>query len=235
MPFCPECGKTVLEDQKFCPSCGKGLKAQDIPSVPEKRAPGPAAASPPQVQAPSAPVVSPPTVVTSQPEPVQVNPHRPAWAKDGVWGTVRNLKIGEILTGNKNYGDPYEREMTFILERYDRNGNRIDSIPVLFTYSARSTSGIINNGDTVWIKGSRDKSGMLRATRMYNETVNYEFKGGGGYAGMVLGIIGAIVLLFIGFLLISSNSVAAILGLPLLFVGFILLAVTVFSAIRRRG
>lgn len=39
MPFCPNCGKEVQEDNQFCPACGRNLKQVQAPAQPTVGAP----------------------------------------------------------------------------------------------------------------------------------------------------------------------------------------------------
>jgi uncharacterized membrane protein YvbJ len=36
VPYCPECGKEVSEEEKFCPNCGTNLRPERLPARPAR-------------------------------------------------------------------------------------------------------------------------------------------------------------------------------------------------------
>ncbi|VVB72168.1 Uncharacterised protein [uncultured archaeon] len=90
---------------------------------------------------------------------------------NGIRGTVRSVEKREI-------SGPYQKKedyISFRLEKMDESGNVIEQIPV--EMRADFIKGqVIKDGDSVIVKGKRDREGLLRTDSVYIVETGLEMK-----------------------------------------------------------
>jgi hypothetical protein len=206
VPYCPNCGKAIFAEEKFCHHCSQKINistaqhtATEIPFSTAPKIDIPIQKQQilqTQLSQPPAPHIQPPTVQRGNASPAQVPHNQPGWVKDGIRGTVRGVRKDILIFGVGNRRE--ERELTFRLEQIDDVGNIIEIIPSSAKFSMNQTTGMINDGDTVVVLGSRDSSGLFVARKLYNESTNCEFNLKQNPVSLVLVLL---VLIAIGFFL----------------------------------
>ncbi|MBU7028527.1 MAG: hypothetical protein HXS48_16455 [Theionarchaea archaeon] len=75
--------------------------------------------------------------------------------------------------------------LSFVLERYDKNGNRLTPVPV--EMRGRSFKGFLNEGDWVEVHGTLKKGKTLRVSQVYNKTTESTVKAKGESAAVKAG------------------------------------------------
>jgi len=96
MPFCPECGQQVNEDDQFCDSCGAALQKKGIPVPPPPPVPPPAG---PLAPAPQHVLPSPGT-----PQPASPLPVRQKSAGLAALGSFFFSGLGQVYNGQAGKG-----------------------------------------------------------------------------------------------------------------------------------
>jgi len=210
VPYCPNCGNEILTEEKFCHHCGQKI---NIPIAQYASTETPVSTAPnfeipiqrqqvPQTRPPqkTAPQIQPPTVQRVQARFAQVPLNQPDWVKEGIRGTARGVQRETLVIGMRSDGRVQEeREVTFRLERIDDAGNIIEIIPVSTKFCRKQSTGSINDGDTVVVLGSQDSSGLFVVRKLYNKSMNYEFKlkpKGGWIISLVLALIAVVTFFF---------------------------------------
>jgi hypothetical protein len=75
--------------------------------------------------------------------------------------------------------------LSFVLERYDKDGNRITPVPV--EMRGRSFAGFLNEGDWVEVHAKWKKGKALRVSQVYNKTTESTVKAKGKSAAVKVG------------------------------------------------
>jgi hypothetical protein len=238
MPYCSDCGKPIVADDKFCPYCGQSTgfvksstetEATTPPSVapPTVSAPQQATAPiPPTVQKPAPPVIEPPSIQRAVVKKAEPNQYQPAWVKEGIRGTVRALEKDVVI--DKKKGNV--REIAFRLQIIDQSGNEVEIIPVQALVCYKHSASLLNNGEIAVVKGYTDPGGLFIATGLYNESTDFEFKLMPRISRLVTWgpVASGVFFIFFGFFVISKQ--ASYLDLALLFwiVGVVFIIIGIY-------
>jgi TM2 domain-containing membrane protein YozV len=98
IPFCPECGRSVGDDDQFCESCGSALSKTGFPVPPQTYVP-----PPPQAYFPPPPEPTPP-LTPGTPLPGQPLPVRHKSAGLAALGSFCFSGLGQVYNGQLRKG-----------------------------------------------------------------------------------------------------------------------------------
>jgi TM2 domain-containing membrane protein YozV len=103
IPFCPECGRSVGDDDQFCESCGSALLKTGFPVPPQPFVPPPPGQAPPftpAIPAPPQTYVPPPPQAYFPPPPEPTPPLTPGTPLPGQPLPVRHKSAGLAALGS---------------------------------------------------------------------------------------------------------------------------------------
>jgi hypothetical protein len=165
--FCSNCGEENRAGAKYCSNCGQRLLpavSHQDPGSDERGIAGAAWEPPTDVEE-----VTQPSIDDPLPEPTMV---RYASVGDAIIGQAR---IVQVRTEQKNpyellkVGDRSESILTFRVERFDEDGNRLPFVPVEMRAS-RFEGSMVSEGDWVEVSGRWSGGQTVRPKRLRNLT-----------------------------------------------------------------
>lgn len=201
---CPSCGQQNRPGAGFCDKCGatlpQGDQAFNTSSPPQRSAVQPQHPLDAGNTGPGGVGWQPDTPLSQQSSSTPLRSMRPLQPgqKDSIVGEAHNIQ-------HRQEQEARSEILTFRVERYDRDGNRLQPVPV--EMRSYSITGFINEGDQVRVSGTWE-GGLLRAKRADNATtgavVEAKTSAGGRVVGLVFLLIIVAGFVFLGFLFITS-------------------------------